>query len=116
MPLDDLSQKTHSELETVAAKHPTFKSFMQEVERLAETVWHNARAKGHDPRSIVGDASSDDGVPDPPQSDDGDNTEGDGGQPVTTPAEPASPSSEAGFPTTNVDVVTPESQPVQPSP
>jgi hypothetical protein len=115
MPLDDLSQKTHGELETVAAKHPTFESFMQEVQRLAETVWHNARAKGHDPYSIVGDGTEsvdgeNDGSPMPAEDE-----KGDGGQPVTTPAEPASPSSEAGFPTTNVDIQQ-ESQPVQPSP
>jgi hypothetical protein len=125
MPLDDLTQKTHNELETVASKHSSFEGFLQDVQRLAETVWHNARSKGHDPASIVGDVEE--SLPDleqavtdaeqvlvdtrakrdaavakasEPESNSG-----------STPAEPASPVSEGGFPTTNVDIH--ESQPVQ---
>jgi hypothetical protein len=103
MPQDSLSSKTHGELEDLASKHHTFETFLQEVQRLADTVWHNARAKGHDPQSIVGDSQP----ASEPQGDDvdGANAEGDGGQPVTTPAEPASPLSEAGMPTSNVGVV-----------
>lgn len=104
MALDNLSTSTHGELEDIAKKHPNFESFMQDVERLADLVWHNVRAKGHDPNSIVGDGTEgSDGEPE--------EIPGDDNQKVTTPAEPASPSSEAGFPTTNVDVGT--SQPAQ---
>lgn len=97
MPQDSLSQKTHSELEDVASKHHTFASFMHEVQLLADTVWHNSRAKGHDPSKIPETS------PESPAA--GANAEGDGGQPVITPADPASPKSDGGFPTTNVGVV-----------
>lgn len=43
--LDHLTQEVHDKLAAVAAKHPTFQTFMQDMERLADTVWHNARTQ-----------------------------------------------------------------------
>jgi hypothetical protein len=42
-PLDGLSPSTHSDLKAMAQKHARFESFLQDMERLAETMWHNAR-------------------------------------------------------------------------
>lgn len=94
--LDGLSTKVHDELKTLASKHHSFGSFMADLEVLGEKMWHNARSQ-----SIVGDAKK---APAEPQ--------GDEGQVITTPAEPASPVSDAGFPTSNVDVAAQPSEPV----
>jgi hypothetical protein len=41
--MDRVSDKVHAEFESLAAKHPTYETYMQDVERFAEAVWHNAR-------------------------------------------------------------------------
>lgn len=122
MALDNLSKQTHSELEDIATKHSSFESFMQDVQRLADLVWHNVRGKGHDPHSIVGDAEKDP-VPNSIVGDvrSAQSLSAEAPSPAsdneqsTSPAEPASPQSEAGYPTSNVDVEQP-SQPVESHP
>lgn len=161
--VDELQNSTHEDIATLARKHGSFETFLQDVQRMADRAWHNVRSQGHDPSSIVGDVNKtvDDlekdvtdaeqalatarkklqeaqqppaqEVPQPAGDDvNGANAQGDGGSAnepaegaqvtpgptdsgdqVTQPAEPASPVSDAGFPTSNVDVSQPvESKPV----
>jgi hypothetical protein len=41
-----VSQKVYTELEDLAKKHGRFDTFAQDLARIAEVVWHNARGKG----------------------------------------------------------------------
>jgi hypothetical protein len=151
--VDEMKNSTHDDIQELATKHGAWESFYQDVQRLAETAWHNARAQGHDPSSVdsgektveqlqndvtyfeqqLADAQDrlEQAQQAEPQGDDvdGANASGDGGnepapaatltpgptddgEQVTKPAEPASPVSEGGFPTSNVDVAQPAGDPV----
>jgi hypothetical protein len=151
-----ITDKTHAELKALAGLHTSFDAFLQDVQRLAEKMWHNAKSQNEEDQSVqptpapygVGglvpssaqsktdaqqsaiddgtaarnDPASNGGDGDFQPSGDGGNepapaatlTPGptDDGEQVTQPAEPASPVSEAGFPTTNVDVAKPAGDPV----
>jgi hypothetical protein len=125
--VDDLKTGTHDDIKALATRHGAFESFMQDLERLGEKAWHNARSQGHDPASIVGDVEKtvselEQDVTDaeqalaeaktrletaknePEPADPVSTTPADDGAQVSQPAEPASPVSDAGFPTSNVDV------------
>lgn len=41
-----LSDQVHAELEKVALQHPRFETFLQDVERVAQRVWHKVRTDG----------------------------------------------------------------------
>jgi hypothetical protein len=114
--LDSLSTRVHEELKSLALKHPSYESFMQDLQRLGDTMYHNARAQaevdGQQALTEIKQDAEKDLVPQPVGDDvDGANAQGDGGQPVTTPAEPASPASDAGLPTSNVGIVDPNPPP-----
>jgi hypothetical protein len=44
--LDVIKQDTLEDLKKLAISHPTFGSFMHDMEKLAENTWHNARGQG----------------------------------------------------------------------
>ncbi|HEY2455611.1 MAG TPA: hypothetical protein VGI71_23950 [Scandinavium sp.] len=46
MGLDSLSNTARQEIEKIAAKHPSFASFVSEMESFADLVWHNVRRDG----------------------------------------------------------------------
>ena len=122
MPLDNLGKTTHDDLQQLALEHPSFESFLQEVQRLAEKLWHNARSQAEaqaeadlEQQAIAArTAAGNDPSAAPPLQSPAVGEEGndgapvDEGQPITQPAEPASPVSDGGFPTTNVGVVVSE--------
>jgi hypothetical protein len=41
-----VSQNVYAELEGLAKKHGRYDTFAQDLARIAEVVWHNARGKG----------------------------------------------------------------------
>jgi hypothetical protein len=41
-----VSQNVYAELEGLAKKHGRYETFAQDLARIAEVVWHNARGKG----------------------------------------------------------------------
>jgi hypothetical protein len=105
--VNDMKNSTHDDIKALATKHGSWETFWQDVQRLAEQAWHNARAQGHDP-STVEDKDGNDGAPvenEPAPAATMTPGPTDEGQPYTAPAEPASPVSGGGFPTSNVGVV-----------
>ena len=44
--MDTLSNDTRKEFQALAAKHPSLPSFMRDVEKFAQMVWHNVRNDG----------------------------------------------------------------------
>lgn len=109
-----ITAQTHEDLKALAAKHYTFPEFMHDVEVLAERMWHNSRRQSeqdinvphaHKQHSIVGDSE--------PRSTEATSPAAEDNAVQQTPAQPASPQSEGGFPTSNVGVQVPaeESQP-----
>jgi hypothetical protein len=58
--LDDIDKKVHEELKALALKHPTYETFMQDVQRLGEKMWHNARSQAEgDVKSAEGELVQD---------------------------------------------------------
>jgi hypothetical protein len=123
-----VTTSTHDQLKALAVRHSTFGDYMHDVEMLAEKMWHNSRSQAEvDKRkaaeaaqaeqdainavtearrqhSIVGDAK--------PRATEATSPAAEDNAVQQTPAEPASPQSEGGFPTSNVGVQVPEeSQP-----
>jgi hypothetical protein len=45
---------THNELKDIAAKHGRFETFAQDMARLAEHIWHNARRGGDVTPEVTG--------------------------------------------------------------
>jgi hypothetical protein len=118
--VDEMKSSTHDDIKDLACKHSTWNEFWQDVQRLAEKAWHNARSQNEQDQSVQptpapGQNKADEELTPGPT---GEPAEGaqveagptDEGQPVTTPAEPASPVSDGGFPTTNVGVVVSENE------
>lgn len=121
--MDELGQKTHDDLQALAVKHPDFNSFLHDMQKLADLVWHNAKRQNEEDvaeaqaedkamadaeQDIIAQrtaAGNDPGAAPPIQSPPVTEDPAPEGQPVTVPAEPASPVSDAGLPTSNVGVV-----------
>lgn len=67
--LTNLSDDVRKELVNLASKHQNFETFLQDITKLAETSWHNARQQGlvdleNAGEQAVADAGNDlDGTP-----------------------------------------------------
>ena len=90
---DAVGNTAHSQLEDLALKHSSFADFMQDMERLAERAWHNAKSHSEGQQSLGDEEPADE-----PQNSDDSEDRG-----PNQPVQPASPQSESGFPTSNVE-------------
>jgi hypothetical protein len=63
MSLDNVSPVTHNDLTAIANKHETFDSFMEDMQRLADLVWHNSRVQDARSEEAVAAVSTDQPVP-----------------------------------------------------
>lgn len=54
----DISDNASAELEEVAKGHPSFESFLQDLERVADRIWHKVRSNGD--QAKLEDESSED--------------------------------------------------------
>lgn len=54
--LDKLSDGVRKELKSLAASHPSFRSFEQDMQRLTEQTWHNMLGQGG---ALVSEAADD---------------------------------------------------------
>jgi hypothetical protein len=65
MSLDNVSPVTHNDLTAIANKHETFDSFMEDMHRLADLVWHNSRVQDARSEEAVAAVKTAQPIPEP---------------------------------------------------
>jgi hypothetical protein len=105
---DAIGSTAHSQIEDLAAKHSSFEAFMQDMERLAEKAWHNSKSHAEvngqqslgDEEPAAASSGTIENIDDLKPAGEQDEDENRG---PNTAVQPASPQSESGFPTSNVE-------------
>ena len=94
----NVSDNVSSELEDLAKTHPSWESFLQDVERVADRIWHKVRSNGDqaklDDDKIYGD-SAEEGAEDHRSPEELGVTKGKKAAPPSTPGSPSVPGSPA---------------------